>query len=144
MAGASAKGRPSSLTKKLVTGIVLAWIAVAGWHQFVGFSLPYHLRASQLQKKYDRCGGSFSGRYNCRSGIRISAGRETFYLWTSKFLVVFLPPILLGLGYNAIRRRKWRQAEAMRRKRLAPKKPPRAAPNAEKAATPWNGLKWKE
>ena len=136
MAEASAKSRSSLIARRLVMALALVWIAAAGWHQFFGFSLPYHLRASQLQKQYDRCDGSFSSRYNCKSGIRVSAGRETFFLWTGKFLIVFLPPILLSFGYNAVQRRKWRQEEAKRRKRFAPKPAPRRSAKSDQADAP--------
>lgn len=101
-------------------GIIVAatlWLAIAGWLQFGMSDGSRSNRYSSYQTRQQNCSGSFSQRYDCRSSLTISRGRNDFYKWSRKLAIVFMPPLIVGIGWSRYRRRLEKAEEAGRRAR---------------------------
>ncbi|KAF0136494.1 MAG: hypothetical protein FD153_1917 [Rhodospirillaceae bacterium] len=94
-------------TYKEVQGFVLAaclgWIASwAGLDQFVYLNsnrLATHYTEA-VRQQISACRGSFKERYDCREGIILEGNRSTFLNMIVLFVIVFGPPIGLGIVYS--------------------------------------------
>lgn len=127
---------PAPVIKWLTIAVALIWLSAMGWSQFSGYTLPYRLQQQYVQKKAGNCKGSFSNRYDCKLGIRITAGRQSFAILGGKIFLVFAPPILMGLAFTRVSRRMWREAEAERQRHHRQRRAQKAADKASQSSVP--------
>ncbi len=141
--GGRAQGEPTEKEQALrwfLLGTSLAWLFVAGWNQFTHVDTSYYFRSlyymssstdlaveHKIAKRV--CHGSFSRRFDCRSALKLASQQRLFAVWSTKFLIVFGPPLLL-MSANRLLARRMKRAPARRR---APRtSPPRRAALAGK------------
>ncbi|MBT3915748.1 MAG: hypothetical protein HN731_03255 [Rhodospirillaceae bacterium] len=113
-------------TKKQVkwgsTIFTLLWILAVGVDQFGDFgTFDYgsSVREEQLQEQLNECRGSFKVRYNCKSAILRSHGRDNINYWGSKIGWTFGPALLIYIVFNLwLRRVEWNEEKERRRLRL--------------------------
>ena len=95
--------------------VCVAWIAIVGYREI-------YVRETAVGNVYgyagpagSSCSGSFTERYECRSGAMINADNALFYSWGKRLAVTFLPPLtVLYLLGKFLRRREEEEARRQR------------------------------
>lgn len=90
--------------KLLLSGVCLAWAALAGWNLFLNVpedSLLHH-KSAIVKERMERCQGTFQQRYDCKEAIVIEAQRETFMNMLGRTAIIVVPALILGLGGNMV------------------------------------------
>jgi hypothetical protein len=109
--------RQMPILKWCAVAVSVLWIAAAGWGELSKMALPDDFRSYSNKRVAERCGGSFSSRYECKSSIIIGNDNSAFYDWSLRLAIVFVPPALLALLYSRVQKRRERQAEEERERR---------------------------
>lgn len=109
--------RHMPILKWCAVAVSVLWMAAAGWGELSKMSLPDDFRSASYKREAERCGGSFSSRYECKSSIIIGNDNSTFYDWALRLAIVFVPPALIRMLYSKVQERRERQAEEERERR---------------------------
>lgn len=83
--------------KWAVTVSSLLWMVLIGWLMVTTLpqSAVENHGSSAVKDRMSDCAGSFRDRYDCKEQIIIESGRDTFAIVFGRFLLVFLPPLLI-------------------------------------------------
>jgi hypothetical protein len=109
--------RHMPILKWCAVAVSVIWIIAAGWGELSKMELPNDFRSASDKREAERCGGSFARRYECKSSIIIGNDNTTFYDWVERLVIVFLPPLLIGLLYGKVQQRREQQVEEERERR---------------------------
>jgi hypothetical protein len=109
--------RQMPILKWCAVAVSTVWIAAAGWGELSKMTLPDDFRSDSYKREAERCGGSFSSRYECKSSIIIGNDNSAFYDWSLRLAIVFVPPALIAMLYGKVQKRREREAEEERERR---------------------------
>ena len=72
------------------------WMLLVGWLMIT--TLPYNAvenhGTATVRDRMDSCSGTFQERFDCKQRIIIHSGQESFFILSSRFLLVILPPLV--------------------------------------------------
>jgi len=82
--------------KWAVSGGGVLWMLLMGWLMVA--TLPHgaveNHGTSTVKDRMDSCYGSFQERFDCKQRIIVQSGQESFFILSTRFLLVILPPLL--------------------------------------------------
>lgn len=103
--------RDNIFLKGMVILIGVAWIAITVWLNFDAFVGKQGFDRPDVAQRLANCEGTFKQRYDCKSSQIVTENQGTFLDLSLRGALIFLPPILLWVGWSQLpeRRRRYRR-----------------------------------
>lgn len=92
----------------VIYALCIAWIGASAWYIFLRDQEPdlkWQAFERQIDQKINDCRGTFQERYDCKSALLREKYVESFYWWSQRISVIFIPTlVILTILYFFLRR----------------------------------------